>query len=78
MTPEIERRERFSLHVYRQRGQQPPRPRVHVRRHDGSATTVLGLPLLEVMIGPPVSEEETHALLDCLQRLLDLWEELNG
>ncbi len=78
MSPEIERRDRISLHVYRERGVRHQRPHVHVRRHDGRAETVLGLPLLDVIAGPAVAGEEMAVLLDCLQRLLDAWEELNG
>lgn len=78
MSPEIARRDRISLHVYRERSGRPYRPRAHLRRHDGEPTTVVGLPLLDVMIGPPVSGPEMEVLLDCLQPLLDAWEELNG
>lgn len=78
MSPEIERRDRISLHVYRERGAQHHRPHAHLRRHSGGAETVVGLPLLDVIVGPAVSGEEMAVLLDCLQRLLDAWEELNG
>ncbi len=35
------------------------------------------LPLLDVLIGPEPTPEETVLLLDSLQQLLDAWEELN-
>lgn len=78
MSPEIERRDRLSLHVYRERGGRHHRPHAHLRRYDGAAETVVGLPLLEVIVGPPVTGQEMTVLLECLQRLLDAWEELNG
>jgi hypothetical protein len=78
MSPEIERRDRISLHVYRERGGRHHRPHAHLRRHDGRPTTVVGLPLLDVIIGPPVNGLEMNVLLECLQRLLDAWEQLNG
>ena len=77
MSPEIERRDGLSLHVYRVRGRASA-PQVHVRRAGGPAETVVGLPLLDVLVGPPLSAEEMSTLLDCLQALLDAWEEFNG
>lgn len=71
MSPEVERRERISLHIYRERGGRHHRPHVHLRRRDGAPTTVLGLPLLDVIVGPPATGEEMEVLLECLQRLLD-------
>lgn len=78
MSPEIERRDRVSLHVYRERGGRHHRPHAHVRRQDGSPETVVGLPLLDIIVGPPVTGDEMSVLLDCLQRLVDAWELLNG
>jgi hypothetical protein len=78
MSPEIERRDRISLHVYRERGGRHHRAHAHVRRLDGEPTTVVGLPLLDVIIGPQITGAEMQVLLECLQRLLHAWEELNG
>jgi hypothetical protein len=77
MTSEIASGDGISLHVYRQRGSQSKRARVHLRRADGGPTTVLGLPLLDVLIGPEPSPVETGLLLDCLQQLIDAWEVRN-
>lgn len=77
MTPEIASDGGNSLHIYRQRGPLPHGPRVHLRRASGGPTTVLTLPLLDVLIGPEPTPEETVLLLDSLQQLLDAWEELN-
>jgi hypothetical protein len=77
MTSEIAGRDRVSLHVYRQRGASAHGPRVHLRREGGGPTTVLALPLLDVLLGPPPSAEEMVLLLDRLQLLIDAWEVRN-
>jgi hypothetical protein len=77
VSPEIERCEGMSVHVYRVRGRRPV-PRAHVRRGHHGAETVVRLPLLDVLVGPPLSPDEMSTLLNCLQRLLDAWEEING
>ena len=77
MTSEIASADGISLHVYRQRGRLAHGPRVHLRRAGGSPTTVLSLPLLDVLLGPPPSTEETALLLDSLQMLIDAWEVRN-
>jgi hypothetical protein len=77
MNSEIASGDGISLHVYRRRGPLPQGPRVHLRRVDGRPTTVLALPLLDVLLGPEPSPEETVLLLDCLQQLIDTWEVRN-
>jgi hypothetical protein len=77
MNSEIASGDGISLHVYRQRGRLPHGPRAHLRRVDGGPTTVLTLPLLDVLLGPEPSPEETVVLLDSLQQLIDAWEERN-
>jgi hypothetical protein len=77
MNSQIAEKDGISLHVYRQRGPSRHGPRVHLRRANDGPTTVLSLPLLDVLLGPETSPQETVVLLDCLQRLIDSWEERN-
>lgn len=77
MTPEIVREDRFSLHVYGERGGKHHLPHVHIRRHDGSPDSVLSLPLLNLIVGPPPSKAERTALMDSLATLVAEWSELN-
>jgi hypothetical protein len=77
MSSEIASGDGISLHVYRQRGRLAHGPRVHLRRTGGGPTTILSLPLLNVLLGPLPSPEENALLLDSLQMLIDAWEVRN-
>lgn len=77
VTPEILRGDRFSLHVYGERGGKHHLPHVHIRRHDGSPGSVLSLPLLNLIVGPPSSKVERTVLVDNLPALVAKWNELN-
>lgn len=77
MTPEIVRHDRFSLHVYAERGGNHHLPHVHIRRHDGSPGSVLSLPLLNLIVGPPPSQAERTVLTGSLPELVAKWSELN-
>lgn len=77
MTPEIVREDRFSLHVYCERGGKHDLPHVHIRRHDGSPGSVLSLPLLNLIVGTPPSRAERSVLVDSLPTLVAKWSELN-
>jgi hypothetical protein len=73
MTPEISNHDRFSFHVYPERGERHHRPHCHVRRSDGSAETVVALASLEVIIGPALSRKERRAVFEDRQKLLEAW-----
>jgi hypothetical protein len=77
MTPEIVREDRFSLHVYGERGGKHQLPHVHIRRHDGSPGSVVSLPLLNFIVGAPPSKAERSVLVDSLPMLVATWSELN-
>lgn len=77
MTPEIVREDRFSLHVYVEHGGKHHLPHVHIRRHDGSPGSVVSLPLLNLIVGPPPSKAERTVLIDSLPTLVAKWSELN-
>jgi hypothetical protein len=65
----------LSVHVFRARSARPL-PRAHLRRGEGGET-ILRLPFLEVIAGPPLSDREAAFVLSCLQRLIDAWEAQN-
>jgi hypothetical protein len=67
----------LSVHVFRVRSALPL-PRAHLRRSREEGETIVTLPFLEVVAGPPLSERETVFLLGELQRLIDAWQERNG
>jgi hypothetical protein len=78
MSPAIIRTDRFSVHVYSERGAPHHRPHCHLRRRGGGAETVIALPLLDAIVGPPLSNEELEIVAANLQRVVDAWDELNG
>lgn len=77
MTPEIIREERFSIHIYAEHGVGHHLPHVHIRRRDGSAETVVSLPLLKPIVGASPSKSELKALQANLQLLVEEWVRLN-
>lgn len=77
MSPEIVRRDTFSLHIYREFGGQHHLPHCHVRRRDGAAETLVSLPLLDLIAGPEPSKAEWEVIVECLQELINAWDGLN-
>lgn len=77
MTPEIVREDRFSLHVYGERGGKHHLPHVHIRRRNRSPGSVLSLPLLNLIVGVAPSKAERTVLVDSLPTLVAKWSELN-
>ena len=77
MSPIAIRHHRFSIYVYAEAGGRHHVPHCHLRRRDGSAETVLSLPLLEVLVGPQPTPAEWEQLLAGLQEIIDLWAKLN-
>jgi hypothetical protein len=73
MRAEIVREERFSIYVYGPGPASPGIPRCHVNRRNDGSETVVELLTLELIAGPPLSEEETKGILDHLQELVDEW-----
>jgi hypothetical protein len=67
----------ISLHVYREANRDDRPARVYLRRGDGEPSTVLVLPLLELIAGPPPTLAENEFLLAHLQVTIYAWAELN-
>jgi hypothetical protein len=76
MTPVIAERSDLSAHVFRARSARAL-PRAHLRRAGSETETIVSLPFIEVIAGPPLSERETVFLLSELQKLIDAWKERN-
>ncbi len=68
----------FSVHLPRARGGAAEVPRCHVRRRHGGPETVVDLPLLDVLAGPPLEPHERLVLMGKLQFVLDEWERVHG
>jgi hypothetical protein len=67
----------ISLHVYREANRDGWPARVYLRRGEGEPSTVLALPLLGLVAGPPPTLAENEFLLSNLQVTIDAWAELN-
>lgn len=74
MNSEIVQSDSCSLHVFGPRRGSKEMPRCHVRRRNGGAETVVELPFVEVIAGPPLDGEEIKAILEHMQELLDEWD----
>jgi hypothetical protein len=68
----------LSLHVYREANREERPARVYLRRGEGQPSTVLELPLLGLVAGPPPTLSENEFLLSNLQVTIDAWAELNA
>jgi hypothetical protein len=68
----------LSLHVYREAKRDGWPARAYLRRGEGEPSTVLALPLLGLLAGPPPTLAENKFLLSNLQVAIDAWAELNA
>jgi hypothetical protein len=68
----------LSLHVYREANRDGWPARAYLRRGNGQPSTVLALPLLGLVAGPPPTINENKFLLSNLQVTIDAWAELNA
>ncbi len=68
----------FSIHVPRVHPATVAGPRCHVRRRAGGAESVVSVPLIDPLAGPPLAPAERAAVLLNLQLILDEWERING
>jgi hypothetical protein len=68
----------LSLHVYREANRGGWPARVYLRRGSGEPSTVLALPLLGLLAGPPPTSAENKFLLANLQVTIDAWAEFNA
>ena len=64
-----------TVYVYSEGGQPHKMPHCHVRSPDN--TTIIAIPSLERIIGPPLSKPVRKLLIDSLDKICDCWNELN-
>lgn len=77
MSPQVTADGLLSLHVYSEANRNNRPARAYLRRGEGEPSTVLALPLLGLIAGPPPTLAENDFLLASLQVTIDAWDELN-
>lgn len=65
----------YAVYVYREYDQPHKMPHCHVR--STGADSVVALPTLQVIVGPPLTRKMRELLISSLDEICDGWDELN-
>jgi hypothetical protein len=64
----------YSIYVY---PEDHPPPHCHIRYRDKGPESVIGLPILNLLIGRQITKQIKDVLISNLDKLIKAWQELN-